>query len=116
MGIKSYILLACLCASAGALAKSDAVKVSVGEEGDYRVVNITGLADSLTVNKVVVNRNQCNASWGNPAKPYVLKFGATNSYRYMLYNSLNGSRYHCDVIEIVVETDQGAWTYTPTSG
>lgn len=115
MGLKPYLLLTCLCVSSGVLAKNESVKISVGQEGNYRVVNVTGLANELTINKVVVNRGQCRASWGDPVKPYTLKFGATQSYRYMLYNSLNGNRYHCDVVEIVVETDQGAWTFTPTS-
>jgi hypothetical protein len=115
MGLKPYLLLACLYVSSGVLAKNESVKISVGQEGNYRVVNVTGLANELTINKVVVNRGQCRTSWGNPAKPYTLKFGATQPYRYMLYNSLNGSRYHCDVVEIVVETDQGAWTFTPKS-
>lgn len=115
MGLKPYLLLACLCVSSGVLAKNESVKISVGQEGNYRVVNVTGLANELTINKVVVNRDQCRASLSNPIKPYTLKFGATQSYRYMLYNSINGSRYHCDVVEIVVETAQGAWTFTPTS-
>lgn len=115
MGLKPYLLLACLCVSSGVLAKNESVKISVGQEGNYRVVNVTGLANELTINKVVVNRDQCRASLSNPIKPYILKFGATQSYRYMLYNSINGSRYHCDVVEIVVETAQGTWTFTPTS-
>lgn len=115
MGLKPYLLLACLCVSSGVLAKNESVKISVGQEGNYRVVNVTGLANKLTINKVVVNRDQCRASLSNPIKPYTLKFGATQSYRYMLYNSVNGSRYHCDVVEIVVETAQGTWTFTPTS-
>ncbi|WPS58052.1 hypothetical protein RDV79_05310 [Aeromonas dhakensis] len=115
MGLKPYLLFACLCVSSGVLAKNESVKISVGQEGNYRVVNVTGLANELTINKVVVNRGQCRASLSNPIKPYTLKFGATQSYRYMLYNSVNGSRYHCDVVEIVVETAQGTWTFTPTS-
>lgn len=115
MGLKPYLLLACLCVSCGVLANNGSVKISVGQEGNYRIVNVTGLADELTVNKVMVNRNQCNPSLSNPNKAYTLKFGATQSYRYMLYNSMSGKRYHCDVVEIVVETDQGAWTFTPTS-
>ncbi|HGE8266167.1 TPA: hypothetical protein ACGD2I_000572 [Aeromonas hydrophila] len=115
MGLKPYLLLACLCVSSGVLAKNESVKISVGQEGNYRVVNVTGLANELTINKVVVNRDQCRTSLSNPIKPYTLKFGATQSYRYMLYNSVNGSRYHCDVVEIVVETAQGTWTFTPTS-
>lgn len=115
MGLKPYLLLACLCVSSGVLAKNESVKISVGQEGNYRVVNVTGLANELTINQVVVNRGQCRASLSNPIKPYTLKFGATQSYRYMLYNSVNGSRYHCDVVEIVVETAQGTWTFTPTS-
>ncbi len=115
MGLKPYLLFACLCVSSSVLAKNESVKISVGQEGNYRVVNVTGLANELTINKVVVNRGQCRASLSNPIKPYTLKFGATQSYRYMLYNSVNGSRYHCDVVEIVVETAQGTWTFTPTT-
>ena len=50
MGLKPYLLLACLCVSSGVLAKNESVKISVGQEGNYRVVNVTGLANELTIN------------------------------------------------------------------
>ena len=62
MGLKPYLLLACLCVSSGVLAKNESVKISVGQEGNYRVVNVTGLANELTINKVVANStSKCNS-------------------------------------------------------
>lgn len=97
------------------------VKVSVGQKSSvmgnmehvYRVVNVTGLADSVTVNQVSVNRGQCRASSSNPKTAYKLPFGATKSYSYMIHNGMTGDDYNCDVVEIVVSTNMGNWTFKP---
>ncbi|MEY0291193.1 hypothetical protein AB7V94_20500 [Providencia rettgeri] len=79
----------------------------------YRTVNITSTVDKLTINDVQVNRGQCNDSYGNPMRPYSLPFGKTKTYRYMIYNGMNGANYNCDIIEIVIKTNQGDWTVKP---
>lgn len=73
----------------------------------YRTVNITSVAEGLVVNGVVVNRNQCSAKLGNPNKPFELPFGRTVTFEY------NIQHRRCDVVEIVVQTNQGDWTFTP---
>ena len=97
------------------------VKVSTGSESTqmgnmdftYRTVKITGMADGLIVNNVSVNRGQCRASSNNPTRPDNLPFGATQSYQYVLYNGFANSSFSCDIIEIVVSTNQGDWTFNP---
>lgn len=42
-----------------------------------------------------------------------LPFGKTQTYRYMIYNGMNGANYNCDIIEIVIKTNQGDWTVKP---
>ncbi|WP_275076827.1 hypothetical protein [Providencia rettgeri] len=79
----------------------------------YRTVNITSTVDALTINSVRVNRGQCHDSIGNPVRPYSLPFGKTQTYRYMIYNGMSNTNYNCDIIEIVVKTDQGDWTFNP---
>lgn len=79
----------------------------------YRTVNITSTVDKLTINDVKVNRGQCQDSIGNPSRPYSLPFGKTQTYRYMIYNGMNRANYNCDIIEIVIKTNQGDWTVKP---
>ncbi len=69
--------------------------------------------NTLTINSVRVNRGKCHDSIGNPVRPYSLPFGKTQTYRYMIYNGMSKTNYNCDIIEIVVKTDQGDWTFNP---
>lgn len=88
------------------------IKVSVGEKlfqygtvrTPYRTVDITSIADGLTINSVMVNRNQCRASVGNPSKSFNLSFGKTITYNYNV---------KCDIVEIVIDTNKGSWTFNP---
>lgn len=97
------------------------VKVSIGNESNqvgnmdftYRTVSITGIADGLVVNNITVNRGQCSASNTNPKRPYNLGFGATQIYKYVLYNGFANTSFNCDIVEIVVSTNQGDWTFNP---
>ncbi|MDM9282974.1 hypothetical protein QU814_07200 [Providencia rettgeri] len=79
----------------------------------YRTVNITSTVDKLTINTVQVNRGQCWNSVGNPVRPYALPFGKTQTYRYMIYNGMSRTNFNCDIIEIVIKTNQGDWTVKP---
>ncbi|OVZ94936.1 hypothetical protein CBW54_00535 [Yersinia kristensenii] len=115
------LLMASLFFSGVTYAENMPVKVNVGQqstmvgkyESVYRVVNITGMADGIIVNNVTVNRGQCRSSLANPKKPYNLPFGATQSYNYMIFNGMSNGYYNCDVIEIVVSTNQGDFTFKP---
>ena len=94
---------------------SSPVKVSVGQElfqygavrTPYRTVNIVGVSEGLVINRVTVNRNQCSESSGNPKKPISLPFGKTVTYKYSV------EYRRCDVVEIVVNTNQGEWVVKP---
>lgn len=119
--IKLIALLLLLGISQYSLAGNNApVKVTLGErtstwsgyDTTFRVVNITGLVDKLNVNRVVVNRGQCKESPNNPKNVYSLSFGQTQSYSYYLHSTASGS-FNCDIIEIVVDTDKGQWTFSP---
>lgn len=91
------------------------IKINIGErlfqystiKTPYRTVNITSIAENLTINKVTVNRNQCSASTGNPNKPFNLSFGQTITYDF------NIQYRRCDAVEIVVNTNKGEWTFNP---
>lgn len=69
--------------------------------------------DKLNIQDVQVNRDQCLRSSGKPKRPYPLPFGKTQTYRYMIYNGVNKANYVCYIIEIIVKTDQGDWTFNP---
>ncbi|WP_347900811.1 hypothetical protein [Pseudomonas purpurea] len=73
----------------------------------YRTVNITSIAEGLIINSVIVNRNQCSSSVGNPNKAFELPFGRTVTYDYNIQSR------RCDVVEIVVKTNKGDWTLAP---
>ncbi|MDU9394339.1 hypothetical protein [Pseudomonas sp. zfem002] len=94
---------------------SSPVKVNIGERlfqystvrTPYRTVNITGVAEGLVINRVTVNRNQCSESIANPKKPISLPFGKTVTYDY------NIEYRRCDVVEVVINTNQGEWVLKP---
>ncbi|MGX1126873.1 hypothetical protein [Pseudomonas sp. HLS-6 TE3448] len=96
-------------------AETSPVKINVDERlfkygavrTPYRTVNIVSVADDLTINGVIVNRNQCTESMANPKKPVSLPFGKTITYSY------NIEYRRCDVVEVVVDTSKGTWTFNP---
>lgn len=98
-----------------AISTTSPVKVNIGERlfeygtirTPYRTVNITSVADKLIINSVIVNRNQCSSSVGNPKKAFELPFGKNVTYDF------NIQSHRCDVVEIVVKTNKGDWTVTP---
>ncbi|WP_283188859.1 hypothetical protein [Pseudomonas sp. PMCC200344] len=90
-------------------------KISIGEkmfkygtvQTPYRTVNIVSTSDDLTINSVIVNRNQCSESVGNPKKAVKVPFGSTITYDY------NIQYKRCDVVEVVVKTNKNDWTFRP---
>lgn len=68
----------------------------------YGVVYITSIVEKVTIQSVVVNRGNCYPSAGNPKSSLILNFGEAHAYK---FNKCS------DVIEAVVTTDQGQWTY-----
>lgn len=113
----AVILIIGFIFSSISFAESAPFNVNIGTQkinrSVYRTVNITSTVDNVMINQVDVNRGQCRASISNPSRSYTLPFGKTQSYLFMIYNSMNGSNYHCDIIEIKVKTSQGEWTFKP---
>jgi hypothetical protein len=80
--------------------------VSVSKNDYFGLGNIwqlvfTSHADKVTIEKVIVNRGNCNAEDLRGRIPQVLKFGQ----RYIAIA-------RCNPIEIQVITDQGSATFT----
>lgn len=98
-----------------AIPKTSPVKISIGQRVSqystmktvYRTVNIISVTDNLVINRVIVNRDQCSGSVGNPSKAFKLPYGRTVSYSF----TINSQR--CDVVEVIVKTNQGDWTLNP---
>lgn len=92
------------------------VQVQIGESQDsygttFRTVDVTSTMDNLVINNVMVNRGHCASTINNPKNPYKLLFGKTKRYKYILQSiSMITS---CNVIEIIVKTNQGDWTFKP---
>ncbi|WP_110971597.1 hypothetical protein [Pseudomonas huaxiensis] len=94
---------------------SSPVKINIGQylfqygavKTPYRTVDIVGVSEGLVINNVTVNRNQCTEFLGNPKKPISLPFGKTITYKY------NIEYRRCDVVEVVVSTNQGEWVVKP---
>lgn len=63
-------------------------------------LEIQSTSDSITINKVKVNRGNCGL---NNIEPYTLKFGKSHKYKI-------GCDFN-DVVEVSVETDQGEGTF-----
>jgi hypothetical protein len=90
-------------------------KISIGErmfkygavQTPYRTVNIVSTSDDLTINSVIVNRNQCSESIGNPKKAVKVPFGSTITYDY------NIQYKRCDIVEVVIKTNKNDWTFRP---
>lgn len=103
--------------TAGSFASQSPVKISTGTQESYghayRTINVTSTVDKLNIHDVQVNRGQCRSSLDNPRRSYSLPFGRTQTYRYMIYNRVSKANYVCDIIEIVIKTDQGDWTFKP---
>lgn len=95
--------------------KTAPIKINIGErlfqygtiKTPYRTINITSIADDLVIKSVIVNRNQCSASLGNPKKSFNLSFGQTITYDF------NIQYRRCDVVEVVVSTNKGEWNFNP---
>lgn len=80
---------------------------------DRNIIATVFRGGKLNIQDVQVNRGQCLGSSGNPKRPYPLPFGKTQTYPYMIYNGVNRANYVCYIIEIIVKTDQGDWTFNP---
>ncbi|AIA71670.1 hypothetical protein WCU81_00855 [Pectobacterium atrosepticum] len=73
----------------------------------YPRISVTALTDSVVVKDIAVNRGNCQhlseASW----KPVRLRFGSSFE---TTFKSKNWGAA-CNVLEIIVETDQGIWEF-----
>ncbi|QDB70343.1 hypothetical protein CF8_0174 [Aeromonas phage CF8] len=115
MNVIKYFLISLLFLGFSAKAEpQDPFLVQSGEQGNYLVIQLTSVVDEVTVNSVWVNRGGCdNPSLGNPGKGTKIRYGQSKNYRWMIYNSMNGNSYPCNVLEIEVRTTEGNWTYYP---
>lgn len=64
-----------------------------------KVATITSTVDSVTINKITINRGNTDASFANETLPRTLKFG--EQYVFGVSNFL----------EIEVDTDKGSWVF-----
>lgn len=71
----------------------------------YRTVNIVSTSNDLTINSVIVNRNQCTEFMGNPKQAVNVPFGSTITYSY------NIQYKRCDVVEVVVKSNTNEWVF-----
>ena len=86
------------------VASDDLVSMSKNDSvspGIIWALNLTGKADSVTIQNVIVNRGNCKAQ-NPPQLPQTFKFGETRLYGY----------YLCDPIEAQVVTNKGNSTIT----
>ena len=100
--MRAFLILAVALFLFGA-AKADPVNVTKSDAatpGLLWALKITGSADRVTIENVVVNRG-CKAQQP-PQLPQTLGFGETHLYGY----------YLCDPIEVQVFTEQGSSTVT----
>lgn len=112
--IKSVLMCLIMMAFAVKAVPQDPFMVKSGEQGNYLIIQLTSVVDEVTVNSVWVNRGGCdNPSLGNPGKGTKIRYGQSKNYRWLVYNSVNGSSYPCNVLEIEVRTTEGNWTYYP---
>ncbi|WNV46004.1 hypothetical protein [Aeromonas phage AerS_266] len=115
MNILKTLLVMLMMVSFPSMAEpQDPFKLQTGQVGNYLVIRLTSVVDQVTVNNVIVNRGGCDRpSLGNPKSGTVIRFGQSKDWRWMVFNPNNGNSYPCEVLEIVVKTSEGDWTYTP---
>lgn len=113
--MKNYIfsILLVLCSINSVKAQQDTLKLQVLPAGNYLAFRLTALTDQVTINKVTVNRGACDRwSFGDPKPGTVLKYGQSKDWKLMVYNSLGGTEYPCEVLEVTVDTPEGTHTFT----
>ncbi|QCJ71560.1 hypothetical protein C9446_17985 [Providencia heimbachae] len=73
----------------------------------YSKIYVTSRVDSVVIKKINVNRGNCKDAEDRPWKPVRLSFGST--YERIFTGKRGGTP--CNVIEVVVDTSQGVWTF-----
>ena len=73
----------------------------------YSKVYITSNVDSVIIKKIIVNRGNCKDAEYLPWRPIRLNFGST--YERIFTGKRAGTP--CNVLEVAVDTNQGAWTF-----
>jgi hypothetical protein len=86
-------------------AQLDAVKKPIPNSGMWSITIIVK-TDNLTINSILVNRENCRLSWFDSKTrfPLYLRFGEVVAF-------MVGPNYKCDPIEVVVNTDVGSRTF-----
>lgn len=77
-------------------------KITTKRQGKQNAIYITSLEDSIIVNNVIVNRNQCIPEQSTFNFPMSLQFGNQIAAVYM----------QCNILEISIHTNRGNVTYS----
>ncbi|WP_272572345.1 hypothetical protein [Providencia sp. PROV258] len=96
--------------SFSSLADNIPIQVSAGPSTagrSYSKIYVTSRVDSVVIKKINVNRGNCKDAEERPWKPVRLSFGST--YERIFTGKRGGTP--CNVIEVVVDTSQGVWTF-----
>ncbi|UVO06915.1 hypothetical protein LW347_13420 [Pectobacterium polonicum] len=107
--MKKALIALCLgLCSLSVHAETAPIKVKSGPSNagpSYSKVYITALVNSIVVKNITVNRGNCKDAEARPWKPVRINFGNTYDRIFTGRSVLSG----CNILEIVVDTDQGAW-------
>ncbi|MCW0352111.1 hypothetical protein IAQ00_19235 [Pantoea ananatis] len=108
--MKKIITVAAVCLlSFSSLAASSPVSVSVspGSYSHYSSIRVTSKVDSIVIKQLIVNRGNCqDAEFASPL-PVRLGFGGA------VYHEFTGKglMVPCNVLEVIVQTSEGAWQF-----
>ncbi|HCT5890667.1 TPA: hypothetical protein QCJ32_004597 [Enterobacter asburiae] len=109
--MKKIITVAAVCLlSFSSLAASSPISVSIspGSYSHYSSIRITSKVDSIVIKQLIVNRGNCqDAEFASPWKPVRLGFGGTVAHEF----TGKGLMVPCNVLEVVVQTSEGAWQF-----
>jgi len=100
---------ACVCLIGHALAtESTPINVKIIPYGNNYIVKITAIVDNVIVNGVKLNRGNCTYSESHAAGHLIT---SSNSTVTLKYGEIYTIETACiNLIEVMVETDQGTWT------
>ncbi|HFS4083569.1 TPA: hypothetical protein ACHY2I_004004 [Escherichia coli] len=107
--MKKIITVAALSLlSFSSLAGSSPVSVSPGSYSHYSSIRVTSKVDSIVIKQLIVNRGNCqDAEFASPWKSVRLGFGGAVSHEF----TGKGLMVPCNVLEVVVQTSEGAWQF-----
>lgn len=92
------------CISTVSFADESPFEVSLVSIQGVPVIQIESVADQVTLTGYAVNRGKCSNAFINQVYNPPAKFGYGEATKIFAHN--------CNVREVVLETDQGGYTYT----